>query len=299
MWFDKQDASASAGRIARIGHGASLSGLLVLAVLVSGIAAGGEAAGSAEPAYCGNLAEILAEFVSEDGLVDYAGLQQEAEKLHQVLEEISELDEQTYNNWSEARKKAFWINCFNACTLEAVVVHYPIRPSFPLMFFFPKNSIRQIRGVWDLLEFRVMDAPMTLEEIHDRLRLFDDPRAHLALVHGAVSSPPLRREPYVGRRLDDQLDDQARRFLSKAKNFRIDRDAGKVHLSRIFKWYCDEIVETHSTTRRFRQFGKTERAVLNFICDYVSEEDRAYLINEDYEIEYVRFDWSLNEQKKS
>ncbi|GAF94123.1 unnamed protein product, partial [marine sediment metagenome] len=55
---------------------------------------------------------------------------------------------------------------------------YPIEPTFPARLRYPENSIRQIRGVWKELEFRVMGEPMTLHAIeHERLRVqFNEPR---------------------------------------------------------------------------------------------------------------------------
>jgi hypothetical protein len=39
-----------------------------------------------------------------------------------------------------------------------------------------------------------------------------------------------------------------------------------------------------------------ERAALNFISGYVSQDDQAYLSKGDYKLSYLDYDWSLNRQ---
>ena len=118
----------------------------------------------------------------------------------------------------------------------------------------------------------------------------------MALVCASKSCPRLRRETYVGERLNAQLDDQARHFLSLRGNFRIDRERGRVDLSSIFRWYGRDFVKKHGTDVAFRRHGRAERAVLNFSLAYLAKADRPYLLRERYSISYTAYDWSLNEQ---
>ncbi|MBI2818390.1 MAG: DUF547 domain-containing protein [Acidobacteria bacterium] len=139
---------------------------------------------------------------------------------------------------------------------------------------------------------------MTLDGIeHEVLRKqFREPRIHVALVCAAMGYPPLRNEPFEGAKLEEQLADQTRRFLANPRKFRIDRSQRRVYLSAIFDWYGEDFVPLFGTEERFGGHGAAERAVLHFISRHLGEADRAYLERETYALEYLDYDWSLNEQ---
>lgn len=241
--------------------------------------------------------EALRRYVSERGLVNYRGLKADSSQLDAFSASLASVPSAQLDSWSEPQKIAFWINAYNALTLEAIIRNYPIRSSFLRSTIYPKNSIRQIPGVWDKLRFGVAGREMTLDEIeHATLRAkFNEPRIHVALVCAALSCPPLRNEPYTAKELDRQLDDQARTFLASPQGLRIDRQAGKVHLSSIFKWFGEDFVKTYGTRERFEGKSDAERAVLNFVSRYVSDTDREFLVSSAYRIEYLDYDWTLNE----
>jgi len=245
-----------------------------------------------------DYAAALKTYVDDQGMVDYQGLKGRHQQLDAFADALGRLDPKVYDGWDQGDKIAFWINAYNALTLEAILAHYPIKSSFTTSLVFPKNSIRQIPGVWDKLQFEVMGRKMTLDQIeHKTLRAqFNEPRIHMALVCAAMSCPPLRNEPYVGERLDEQLDDQTRRFLSNPQKFRLDRNQGRVYLSSIFKWFGEDFVKTYGTDEKFQGHSQAQRAVLNFISQYLDPISRAYLNSEKYDIAYLDYDWSLNEQ---
>lgn len=245
-----------------------------------------------------DYAAVLKAYVDDAGMVDYKALVKNRDRLDAFAAAIAGLERSIYDKWTEKGKLAFWINAYNALTLEAIVAHYPIRASFTRSLVHPKNSIRQIPGVWDKIRFTVMGRPMTLNDIeHGTLRkIFDEPRIHMALVCAAVGCPPLRGEPYVAERLDEQLDDQARRFLSDPQKFRIDREKGHVHLSPIFKWFASDFVKKYGAKEAFAGRSEKQRAVLHFITRYLSNKDKRYLTKTKYKIKYLTYDWTLNEQ---
>lgn len=241
---------------------------------------------------------VLAKYVDERGTVDYRALKANSADLEAFAASLARVRPDEFDSWSDAQKIAFWINAYNALTLEAIIRHYPIESSFIRSLVYPKNSIRQIPGVWDKLRFVVLGREMTLDKIeHGTLRTkFNEPRIHVALVCAALSCPPLRNEPYSADKLDEQLGDQARAFLHSPRGFRVSRREGKVYLSSIFKWFGQDFVKTYGTPDGFAGRSDAERAVLSFVSRYVSEADRDFLLRGGYEIEYLDYDWSLNEQ---
>jgi len=144
-----------------------------------------------------SYAEALSTFVDNRGMVDYRGLKLQPQALNTYLKFLSGVSEQTFSQWSNQDKIAFWINAYNSLTLKAILDHYPIKSSFFRSLKYPKNSIRQIPGVWNKLKFTVNNRPMTLEYIeHKILRAkFNEPRIHMAMVCAAKGCPPSETNP--------------------------------------------------------------------------------------------------------
>ena len=257
-----------------------------------------------------DYAATLKAYVDNKGIVNYQKMKEDHKKLDDFLIAIARLDPKTYQSWDEQAKIAFWINAYNALTLKVIIDHYPIKAGLLSRLAYPANSIRQIPSVWDKIQFLIMGQKLTLNEIeHGILRgqskdlaekygRFYEPRIHVALVCAAMGCPPLRNEPFLGKKLGQQLADQALRILSNSDMFRIDHDADKVYLSAIFKWFGEDFVEKFKATDGYASGGSdTEKAVLNFVSGYLSGGDDEFLKTDNYKIEYLDYDWSLNEQK--
>ena len=245
------------------------------------------------------FAGALRAYVDDRGLVNYRELKANRQDIDFFAASIASLEPSVYAQWSGNEKIAFLINGYNALTLEAIISNYPIKASLTRSVLYPRNSIRQIPGVWDKLDFLVMGQRTTLDHIeHEILRKdFNEPRIHVALVCAAMGCPPLRNEPYSGENLDCQLDDQSRKFLASPRRFRIDREKGVVYLSPIFKWYGTDFERRFATNDGVGAHSRAERAVLSYVSDFLSVEDRNYLATRTYSIQYLDYDWSLNEQR--
>ncbi len=241
---------------------------------------------SAKPFNYDDYATVLKTYVSDRGLVDYKGLQANRQQLDAFNAAFAAVAPSTYSSWDEKEQIAFWINAYNAFTLESIIDQNPL-----------KKSIRDIPGVWKWRKFKIAGQSKTLDNIeHDTLRVdFNEPRIHAALVCAAISCPPLRNEPYRAEKLDAQLDDQVRKFLKSPHGFRIDKKEGRVYLSSIFKWFGKDWKQSYSAEDKFTG-NASERAVLNFVSNYLSPQDREYLAQGDYKISYLNYDWSLNQQ---
>ncbi|MDH5637147.1 MAG: DUF547 domain-containing protein [Nitrospinota bacterium] len=221
------------------------------------------------------FSKLLVEFV-EEGRVDYPGLAKNRERLDQYLTVLAAVTETQINAWEEPDRIAFLINLYNAATLKLILDHYPVK------------SIKDIGGwfstPWEAPVVQLFGGAVTLDTIeHGILRKrHNEPRIHAALVCAAMGCPPLRSEAFVGRRLEEQLNGQMRRFLSIATKNRVDRAAGVVHLSPIFKWYKGD-------------FEKEGRSVLDFLRPYWSDTVKGYFANQhEWRIKYTFYNWSLN-----
>ncbi|UCC71783.1 MAG: DUF547 domain-containing protein [Gemmatimonadota bacterium] len=245
---------------------------------------------------------LLALYV-QDGRVDYAALQDERELLDRYLEQVAAVEADEVAGWPEAERIAYLINAYNAYVLVTVIDHYPIGGSSflkkltsPNRFGYPANSIRHIDGVFDRLRHRVAGTEMTLDDIeHGTLRAnHNEPRVHFALVCAALSCPPLRGEAYRGDRLEEQLDDQGRRFLNDPRQNRFEIERRQVHLSRIFDWYGEDFEEFATETG----YGRDRKinGVLSFVSRYLIDRVVDFLESGEYRVQFESYDWTLNDQ---
>lgn len=213
-----------------------------------------------------------------DGFVDYRALKANPGDLDAYLDQLAAIPASVFDRWSRDEQLALLINLYNARTLRLIVDHHPV------------SSIRSIGllpgSAWKQRIVRFQGRQISLDSLeHERIRpRYREPRVHFALVCAARSCPPLRSEPYTGTRLDEQLEDQARRFLGDAGKNRWDPVARILWLSPIFEWYAGD-------------FMTGRPSLVAYVRPYLPEQARLTL-NPDAmpEIRYTDYDWSLNQQ---
>jgi hypothetical protein len=179
-----------------------------------------------------------------------------------------------------AERLAFWINAYNVLAIRMVIRHYPV------------ESIRDIgsflRPVWKREIARIEGAAVTLDRIeHEILRKMGEPRIHGAIVCASTSCPSLAREAYRAAALDEQLDAAMRRWMaSPRKGLRVDRDRGRVTLSRIFRWFGEDF--------------DSRGGALAFAARYAPDAERRWIeANADRaRIDYFDYDWTLNDWRR-
>ncbi|HSA69826.1 MAG TPA: DUF547 domain-containing protein [Burkholderiales bacterium] len=165
--------------------------------------------------------------------MNYSAIAAERAAVREYLQSLSRVGEAEFNGWSSAEQVAFLINAYNAYTVEKILTRYP-----------------DIRSIWDFGKvfgnpfrdefFTLLGARMSLDGIeHGILRKrYREPRIHYAVNCASIGCPMLREEAYVAARLDEQLEQQARRFLSDRTRNRF-RD-GRLEVSKIFDWYKED-----------------------------------------------------------
>ncbi len=233
---------------------------------------------------------LLEKYV-KDGLVDYRGVQEEEDLLYRYTASMAAVDQETVRGWSQEKQLAFWINAYNALTVQAIVRRYPIRSRSLIGLFFPRNSILQISGIWNRLTFEVGGRSLTLGEIeHEILRKnFKESRIHFAIVCASTSCPALRPEAYRFDILQAQLHDQAVRFINDpGRGVRFDAKKKQLHVSKIFKWFKGDF-ETNRTDGN---------PIATYIRPYLRDKGiiEALAENDNFRLSYLPYDWSLNEQ---
>ena len=241
-----------------------------------------------------DLGELLRQHVV-GARVDYAALRVNREDLDSIVETFGKVTALEFEGWSREHQIAYLINAYNAFTLQAIVDHYPIDGGWlSFLRWAPKNSIKQIDGVWTERRWSAAGAEMTLDELeHERLRVpYGEPRIHFAINCAAISCPPLRRDPYVGERLGRQLIVAARDFLASPEGLQIEGDT--IGASRVFDWFGEDFIEEYSQLVDAAGSDR-DRAVLGVVAKYGPAEASQLAQSGNARLRFLSYDWGLND----
>lgn len=219
-------------------------------------------------------AKVLREHVDDQGRVNYDKLKENRSDLNAFIEKVQNTD---IDKMSNMEQKAFWINAYNALTMQLIVDKYPLK----------LGGIRTINWgrPWSI-KMRVARQDLTLGDIeHGILRKWDppDPRVHFALNCASIGCPKLPVQVFDPQKLDEQLDFETRRFMNDPQKISLDRQNNILYYSELFNWYEDD----------FRIVADDK---LSYIKRYLNEEDRAYLNAHEVTLKIIKYDWGLNKQ---
>lgn len=244
--------------------------------------------------------ELLQEYV-KNGLVDYRNLKQNPSDLTDYLKQIEQVNPDEFQKWSKEEQMAFWINAYNAITIEGILRNYPIQwGSLIARVRFPQNSIRQIGGFWDEVFVKVMGKDLTLNDIEHKIlrKEFNDPRIHFVIVCASIGCPLLESRAFFADDLDKRLEQATRNFINSPDKVRLDKKDNILNLSSIFDWYKEDFSISAEEMKKFENYSKAEKGVIDFVTKFFPESDQKYIVQNQPKIKYLDYDWSLNEQRK-
>lgn len=213
---------------------------------------------------------VLKQHVDAKGQVSYAALKSNRSSLDAYLTKTAAVAESEFKSWGRDEQLAFLINVYNAETLQLIIDNYPT------------ESIKKLGGLfgspWKKKVVNLFGEETTLDHVEHgiiRVDYADEPRIHFALVCAAKGCPPLRAEAFAAARLEAQLANQTKTFLTDTPKNRIEGDT--LFLSPIFDWYGDD----------FTKGGES-------LNDYVDSFMKGSAAGKS--IKFTDYDWSLNQQ---
>jgi len=211
---------------------------------------------------------------TRDGLVDYRFMQERRAKLEAYLRGAAEA---RLDRLAPGHLEALLINAYNALTVSSILEHPKV------------ESIRDIPGVWTERRHRVGGFDLTLDDIEHRILrpFFRDPRVHFALNCASRSCAPLPPWAYDGDRLEAQLEERAKAFLSDPRNVRV--EGSKLLVSRYFDWYGSDF-----TAAGWRGAAPSVAA---YIAGHATPEVAGFIGKGKAgrpPIGFLDYDWSLN-----
>ena len=205
---------------------------------------------------------LLKKYVTDNGNVNYKGFKMDAKALNAYIDYLA--TQVPTKDWSVQEQLAYFINVYNANTVKLIIDNYPTK------------SIKNIKNPWSKKRIKIGAKNYSLSEIeNDILRKMNEPRIHFAINCASASCPRLLNMAYTAKNVETLLDRATKAFISNPEKNKISEH--HLQLSKIFKWYKSDF--THNGS------------LIDYINQYSSVK-----INPDASIDYLEYNWNLNEQ---
>ena len=172
---------------------------------------------------------------------------------------------------------AYWINLYNAFTLQTVLDHYPVK------------SIRDInispglfaKGPWGAKLLTVEGQKISLDDIEHRILrpIFKDNRIHYAVNCASVGCPNLQPRAFTRSNSEQLLTTGAREYVNHPRG--VQERGGKLILSSIYKWFKSD-------------FGSSKEQLLAHLASHAAKPLSRHLTKFKGTIKY-EYDWTLNQ----
>lgn len=210
---------------------------------------------------------LLQKNVDKTGRVDYQSLKNNETLLDNYLAYIQ--NNEPTKDWSSNKKKAFWINTYNAYTIKIILNNYPLK------------SIRDIKidgkTAWKIPFVKVGQKRYTLDQIEQEIlrKKFNDPRIHVGINCASVSCPRLWNFAFTEDNIASSLDNLMKEFINNTTRNKISKN--NLEISEIFNWFSKDFMKNGT--------------IINYLNTYA-----AIKISEKASIKYLTYDWSLNKK---
>ncbi len=235
----------------------------------------------------GPWTRVLAAVV-RDGRVDYETLARDRSDLDLYVTRLSTQSALDFARWTKPQQCAFWLNAYNAFTLQAVLANYPL---------LDMDSLRDVGGkesgkVWKQRRLPLgrlfgtgMEVELSLDDIVERILRpqFRDARVHAALCNSCLGSPALAPRAFTATGLDRELDGAAHAWLADPRRTIFSREHRRVEASIAFDTYRQD-------------FARDQGSVEGWIARFAPRDQRTWLAEPaGFERRTLAFDWKLND----
>ena len=158
------------------------------------------------------------------------------EDLKSLKNYLQEMQTVAISNYSRAEQKAYWINVYNAATVDLIAARFPLK------------SIRDInispgllaRGPWGAKLFSVEGERLSLDDIEHRILrpIWKDNRVHYALNCASLGCPNLQPVAFTADNSETLLDRGAKDFINHPRGVMIQK--GRLQVSSIYVWFQED-----------------------------------------------------------
>jgi len=213
----------------------------------------------------------------QDGINRLAYAQFTAEDRQRLDDYIDTMAQRPIRQYSGMQQLAYWINLYNALTVQTVLQYYPL------------DSIRDIDispgfladGPWGKQLLSIEGQALSLNDIEHRILrpIWQDPRLHYALNCASLGCPNLQDRAFAAEDIDAMLDQAAAAYINHPRGVSI--ESGKLYVSSIYSWFQSD-------------FGGSDTAVITHLQQFAEPALQAELAGIK-RITADRYDWALND----
>ena len=151
-------------------------------------------------------------------------------KLKQYIQRLAKLNPLQYN---QAEQYAYWINLYNAITVDLILDNYPVQSITKLggLFSF---------GPWGDDVVEINGKNLTLNDIEHRILrpIWNDPRPHSAVNCASLGCPNLQTQAFTADNTQALLESAAKTFINSSKGVSIQGNTAL--LSSIYDWFAED-----------------------------------------------------------
>ncbi len=239
-------------------------------------------------AYADILSKVIEERPEELTLVRY-GAATDADK-EALKKQIAGWEAVDPTKLTRDQKFVYFVNLYNAVTLDVVLDHYPVKTirdikiEKPAQGLFASLSGAFTIGPWSDKLVKVNGTELSLDDIeHSILRPMGDNRVHYAINCASVGCPNLKAAPWTTDTLDEDLNAAATAYIGSKRGMQTSAATDGLLLSKIYSWFQVD-------------FGGSEAGVIDHLRKYAPAKDKD-LLKHTPRITGYRYDWSLNDAR--
>lgn len=207
-------------------------------------------------------------------LVDYAHMTQiDLNLLKDYLKQMAQIN---IDNYNRVEQLAYWINVYNALTVQTVANYYPV------------STIQEINispglfsvGPWGANLISIKDTQLTLDDINNRIirPIWNDARTHYTLNNASIGAANLNRKAYQGHTLDEQLNHAASTYINSLRGVSVIE--GRLIISKLYDWYEED-------------FGGSKQDVITHLLQFAKEPLQSQLKHINTIDSYI-YNWHIN-----
>jgi hypothetical protein len=185
---------------------------------------------------------------------------------------LGQLQKTAVTDLSRDEQFAFWVNLYNAATVDLILQKYPV------------ESIRDIgllgQGPWGNKRLKVEGRDLSLDDIeHTILRpIWKDVRIHYAVNCASIGCPNLAPKAWRADQLEPMLDAAATAYINHPRGFTM-KDGGLV-ASNIYEWYEVDWGSPEMVLAHARKFAAGAPAAMLASAKTIDSYDYNWSLNE-------------------
>lgn len=189
-------------------------------------------------------------------------------------EYISRLEKIDPRSYSRDEQKVYWMNLYNALTINLVLKHYPVKDIRDLSGGVAK------RGPWDKKLTRVAGQDLSLNDIEHRVLrpIWKDFKIHFGLVCASLGCPNIQPTAFTVANHKRLLKQAGRDFVNHNRGLQLEKN--KLQVSSLFDWYQTD-------------FASDRKTLLKIFAHYADDRKALYLLGFRGDISY-KYDWRIN-----